>query len=126
MPAATGLDAEAAYDIRLSNTSGPDEIIICVDNVGRGTGGSRQIGKATISSQSYKVLEYGNGEVIFSLNQNQRVGTAHILSVLHWLQRHGIVSAGARIGQIDFGWEICSTAGHLGIFGMKQYTLHNG
>lgn len=126
MPAVSGLDAEAGYDIWLSKTSGPDEIMIWVDNVGRGTGGARQIGKATISNQSYKVLEYGNGEVIFSLNRNQHAGTAHILSVLHWLQRHKIVSTGARIGQIDFGWEICSTGGHLGIFRMNNYTLHNG
>jgi hypothetical protein len=125
MPAVTGLDAEAGYDIWLSGTSGPDEIMIWVDNVGRGTGGARQIGKATIRNQVFKVLEYGDGEIIFSLDHNERSGTVHILSTLNWLQRKGYVSAGAGIGQIDFGWEICSTGGHQGTFVMSRYTLHS-
>jgi hypothetical protein len=125
MPAVHGLIAEAGYDIWLSSTKGPDEIMIWVDNVGRGTGGARQIGRATISGQRFRVLEYGNGEIIFSLRQNERAGTAHILTTLKWLQRHGYVSAKARIGQIDFGWEICSTGGHLGTFAVRYFTLHN-
>ena len=126
MPAVAGLGAEAGYDIWLDGTTGPDEVMIWVDNVGRGTGGARQIGTATISNQVFKVLEYGTGEIIFSLTHNEQTGTAHILSTLHWLQRKGYVSAGARIGQIDFGWEICSTGGQKGRFAVSRYTLHNG
>lgn len=126
MPTVRGLDAEAGYDIWLSGTSGPDEIMIWVDNVGRGTGGARQVGTATISNQVFKVLEYGNGEIIFSLDHNEHSGTAHILSTLHWLQRHGYVSSDAGIGQIDFGWEICSTGGQFGTFTVSRYTLRNG
>lgn len=125
MPAVHGLIAEAGYDIWLSSTKGPDEIMIWVDNVGRGTGGARQIGNATIKGQAFRVLEYGDGEIIFSLRHNEQSGTAHILTVLRWLQRHGYVSANARIGQIDFGWEICSTGGHLGTFSVRRYTLQN-
>jgi hypothetical protein len=125
MPAVKGLDAEAGYDIWLSSTSGPGEIMIWVDNVGRGTGGARQIGKASIYNKTYNVLEYGNGEIIFSLNHNEQAGTVHILSTLRWLRRHGYVSAGARVGQVDFGWEICSTGGHQGTFSMSHYTLRS-
>ncbi len=126
MPAVQGLDAEAGYDIWLNGTKGPNEIMVWVDNVGRGTGGARQIGKATIFGRNFNVLEYGTGEIIFSLAHNEQAGTVHILSTLHWLQRNGYVSAGANIGQIDFGWEICSTGGHLGTFVMKNYSLRTG
>lgn len=123
MPAVRGLDAEAGYDIWLSGTSGADEIMIWVDNVGRGTGGARQIGKATIRGQVFRVLEYGHGEIIFSLNHNEHSGEVHIQATLRWLQNHGHVSSRARIGQIDFGWEICSTGGQLRTFTVSHYTL---
>lgn len=118
-----GTDAEAAYDLWLSNTSGPNEIMIWVDNVGRGSGGARQIGAATISGQAFTVYQYGGGEVIFSLDQNEQSGTVDILATLKWLQGHGLVSAGARLGQVDFGFEICSTGGKPEKFAVSRYTL---
>jgi hypothetical protein len=119
----TGTDAEAAYDIWLGNTSGPNEIMIWVDNVGRGNGGARQIGTATISGQVFTVYQYGSGEIIFSLNHNEQSGTVDILATLKWLQSHGRVSAGAGLGQVDFGFEICSTGGKPEKFAVSRYTL---
>ena len=98
-----GTDAEAAYDIWLGNTSGPNEIMIWVDNVGRGNGGARQIGTATISRQAFTVYQYGSGEIIFSLNHNERSGTVDILATLKWLQSHGRVSAGRGSGRLTSG-----------------------
>jgi len=118
-----GTDAEAAYDLWLSNTSGPNEVMIWVDNVGRGSGGARQIGAATIGGQAFTVYQYGDGEIIFSLNQNVQSGTVDILATLKWLQGHGLVSAGARLGQVDFGFEICSTGGKPEKFAVSRYTL---
>jgi hypothetical protein len=118
-----GTDAEAAYDIWLSGTSGPNEIMIWVDNVGRGNGGAKQIGTATIGGQAFTVNQFGDGEIIFSLNQNEQSGTVDILATLKWLQGHGLVSAGARLGQIDFGFEICSTGGKPEKFAVSRYTL---
>jgi Glycosyl hydrolase family 12 len=118
-----GTDAEAAYDIWLSNTSGPNEVMIWVDNVGRGSGGARQIGTATIGGQAFTVYEYGSGEVIFSLDQNEQSGTVDILATLKWLQGHGLESAGAQLGQVDFGFEICSTGGKPEKFAVSRYTL---
>lgn len=118
-----GTDAEAAYDIWLGSTSGPNEIMIWVDNVGRGNGGARQIGTATIGGQAFTVYQYGGGEIIFSLNQNEQAGTADILATLKWLQGHGLVSAGATLGQVDFGFEICSTGGKPEKFAVSRYTL---
>jgi hypothetical protein len=118
-----GTDAEAAYDIWLSNTSGPNEIMVWVDNVGRGSGGARQIAAATIGGQAFTVYQYGGGEIIFSLNQNEQAGTVNILATLKWLQGHGLVSAGAQLGQVDFGFEICSTGGNPEKFAVSRYTL---
>jgi hypothetical protein len=118
-----GTDAEAAYDIWLSNTSGPDEVMIWVDNVGRGNGGAQQIGTATIGGQAFTVYQYGGGEIIFSLDQNEEAGTANILATLKWLQLHGLESAGTQLGQVDFGFEICSTGGKPETFAVSRYTL---
>jgi hypothetical protein len=118
-----GTGAEAAYDIWLSNTSGPDEIMVWVDNVGRGNGGARQVGTATIGGQAFTVYKYGSGEVIFRLNHNEQSGTADILATLKWLQMHGLVSARARLAQVDFGFEICSTGGKPEKFAVVHYTL---
>jgi hypothetical protein len=118
-----GTDAEAAYDLWLSNTSGPKEVMIWVDNVGRGSGGAQQIGTATIGGQAFTVFQYHGGEVIFSLNQNKQAGTVDILATLTWLQDHRLVSAGAQLGQVDFGFEICSTGGKPEKFAVSRYTL---
>ena len=123
MHATAGTDAEAAYDIWLSNTKGPDEVMIWVDNRGRGTGGARRIGHATIFKQPFTVYEYGTGEIIFSLDHNEQTGTIHILASLYWLMEHKIVSARATIGQVDFGWEICSTGGRPETFTVSAYSL---
>ena len=118
----SGTDAEAAYDIWLSRTSGPNEIMIWVDNANRGTGGAKPIGTATFGGQKWILLRYG-GELIWSLSSNERSGTVGILAMLRDLQSRGLASSGAAIGQIDFGFEICSTNGALEPFSVSHYTL---
>jgi hypothetical protein len=118
-----GTDAEAAYDLWLSNTSGPKEVMIWVDNVGRGSGGARQIGTATIGGQAFTVYQYNGGEIIFSLNQNKQSGTVDILATLKWLQGRRLIGSGAQLAQVDFGFEICSTGGRPEKFAVSRYTL---
>src|SRR5215813_3544625 len=125
MHAHAGTDAEAAYDIWLSNTHGPNEVMIWVDNHGRGSGGAKRVGHARIGRQRFTVYKYGSGEIIFSLNHNEHTGTAHILTTLHWLQRHKYVSARAALGQVDFGWEICSTGHKPETFTVSAFTLRS-
>ena len=74
MNANPGTDAEAAYDVWLSGTYGPDEIMIWIDNANRGTGGATQIGTGTFGGQNWKLLQYGGGELIWSLNSNAQSG----------------------------------------------------
>jgi hypothetical protein len=125
MHATAGTDVEAAYDIWLSNTRGPNEVMVWVDNHGRGNGGATRIGHATIYRQPFTVYEYGTGEIIFSLDRNEHTGTVHILAILRWLQRHRYVAWRARIGQVDFGWEICSTGGRPETFTVSAYSLRS-
>jgi Glycosyl hydrolase family 12 len=112
MPHNSTTIAEAAYDIWVSNIPhrAPNEVMIWVDNVNRGTGGATRIGSATIGRQSFTVLQYGGpgGEIIFSLNRNEHSGTVGILNTLRWLVSHRYEPSTVRIGQVEFGWEICS------------------
>src|SRR5260370_30253020 len=70
-----GTDAEAAYDIWLSNTSGPNEIMIWVDNAGRGNGGARQIGTGTIGGPGGTRYQKGGGGLIVSLHDYSQAGS---------------------------------------------------
>jgi hypothetical protein len=97
--------------------------MIWVDNVGRGSGGAQQIGTATIGAQGFTVYQYRGGEVIFSLNRNEQSGRVDILATLKWLQSHRLAGAGAQLGQVDFGFEICSTGGKPEKFAVSRYTL---
>jgi hypothetical protein len=123
MNAVPGTNAEAAYDIWLSGTSGPTEIMIWVDNANRGTGGADQIGTATFGGQKWTLLRDGSDEIIWSRNGNTQSGTIDILPMLRDLQSRRIVSSGAAVSQIDFGFEICSTGGAPETFSVSHYSL---
>ena len=85
-----------------------------------------------IAGQSFDVYQYGGagGEIIFSLNgstgsgtfASETSGTVDILAVLKWVQSHGYAS-NITIGQIDAGWEICSTGGSPETFTVSRYSL---
>jgi hypothetical protein len=123
MNANPGTDAEAAYDVWLSGTSGPDEVMIWTDNANRGTGGATQIGSGTFGGQQWTLLQYHGGELIWSLNANEHSGAIDILAMLRDLQSRGLESSGASIGQIDFGFEICSTGGVPETFSVSSFSL---
>lgn len=123
MDANSGTDAEAAYDIWLSKTSGPTEIMIWIDNANRGTGGATSIGTGTFRGQNWKLLQYRGGELIWSLNANEQSGAVGILAMLRDLQSRGLASPGAAVSQVDFGFEICSTGGAPETFSVSHYTL---
>jgi hypothetical protein len=125
MPHNTRTIAQAAYDVWLDNTRGSNEVMIWVDNVNRGTGGARVLTHAIFGNVNWTLLQYGGpgGELIWSRNQNARSGVVHILSMLRWLVRHHYESTTTTIGQVDFGWEICSTGSVSETFKVTGYTL---
>ncbi len=122
MNATPGTDAEAAYDIWLDKGSGPEEIMIWVDNHGQTPAGDDK-GSVVIGSTTYELWN-ADGTISF-VRSNEQSGTVDILAVLHWLQSHGYVSSTANLGQVDFGWEICSTAGMPETFTVSSYTLQD-
>jgi hypothetical protein len=125
MPHNAGTIAQAAYDLWLDRTTGANEVMVWVDNVNRGTGGARVLRHHTFGRVRYTLLQYGGagGELIWSRNSNARRGVVHILAMLRWLIRHHYESATTSIGQVDFGWEICSTGGVPETFKVTAYTL---
>jgi len=123
----TGTDAEAGYDIWTSGgpRSQTGEVMIWTQNVNRGTGGSKVLLNHTFNRQTFTLMQYGGyrGELIWWLRHNETSGTVHIKAMLKWLMNHGYLAAHARIAQVDFGWEICSTGGHPRQFSVTRYNL---
>jgi Glycosyl hydrolase family 12 len=129
MPHNSGTTAQAAWDIWLSNDAGfPNEVMVWVDNVNRGDGGATQKASASFGGQDWTLYQNGGGELIWSLGApgtfaQQGSGTVDLLALLRWLQNNGHAAAGASIGEIDFGWEICSTGGMHETFTVSNYDL---
>ena len=132
MPRTAGTTAQFAYDIWLSSNAGhPSEIMLWTDNVHRGDGGAARRASAVFRGQRWTLYQNGGGELIWSLGRpgtfaRQAHGTVHIQAMLSWLQRHGYIAQAARIGQLDAGWEICSTGGVFEKFRVSHYTLRAG
>ena len=57
-----GTIAQFAWDIWTNNNTGhPAEIMVWVDNSGRGSGGATQVGTATLAGQDWTIYKYGDG-----------------------------------------------------------------
>jgi hypothetical protein len=134
MPRTAGTDAQAAWDIWLSGngTGHPGEVMVWVDNVNRGNGGATlKAANVMIGGQSWDLYEFGSGEAIWSLNgtggsgtyAQKDHGTVDLLGLLKWMVANGYEAPATAVGQIDFGWEVCSTGGVPGTFSVSAYTL---
>jgi hypothetical protein len=133
MPHNRVTDAQAAYDIWLGQqgTGNGNEVMVWVDNVNRASGGASQLATATIGGQNWTLYGDRSGELIWSLDARggtgtfaqQSSGTVDLLALLNWLITHGYKAAGTVIGQVDFGWEICSTGGAPENFGVSAYSI---
>ena len=124
-----GTIAQFAWDIWTNNNTGhPAEIMVWVDNSGRGSGGATQVGTATLAGQDWTIYMYGDGELIWSLGAvgtfaQQGSGTVDLLAILQESVRQGFTSPAATIGQVNAGWGICSTGGVDETFAVSRYTL---
>jgi hypothetical protein len=123
-PLAQG-DWEAAYDIWLNNTPNSEIMIwTTTSNVRLADNGSQVFNtNVTIAGQSYTYMNYGGGLPILVLNSNAASGTIDVLAALKYLQSIGQVSANATLAQLDFGWEICNTAGTTQTFQVNNYSI---
>jgi hypothetical protein len=115
-----GFDAEAAYDMFLKG-SDTHEVMVWVDNQGQSPAGNFDK-VAKINGQRFRLYVAG-GTKSFVLNHNETSGTVNYLAVLTWLHHHGMLKSSDTVSQLNFGWEICNTAGKSRVFTVHRLTL---
>jgi hypothetical protein len=126
-PAGSGDDYEAAYDIWTSAGGNVQEIMIWVDDHGQTPAGS-DVASATIDGVGYKIWSTSGAGAVgktvsMVLDSNQSSGSVSVLDDLNWLKSGGYMPAGSGLGQLDFGFEICSTGGVPQTFTVSQYGI---
>ncbi len=121
---------ESAYDIWMDNR--PGDIMIWEDtSTARGTGGAHVINSnVTIAGQSFTLMENCGStcspttdEIMLVHNTNVTAGTENLLADLQYLQAGGYVPTVTGISEINFGFEICGTAGTTENFALNSYSL---
>jgi Glycosyl hydrolase family 12 len=121
MNAVSGTDAEAAYDIWLNGLN--KEVMIWVDNHGQTPGGT-EVATTTFSGATWDLYESSDRSYMAFVRQgNASSGTVDLLAALHYLKARGDLAASDVLWQVNFGWEICSTAGALETFTISNYSL---
>jgi hypothetical protein len=121
MHAVSGTDAEAAYDIWLNGLN--KEVMIWVDNHGQAPAGSK-VATTTFSGATWDLYETSDRSYLaFVREGNASSGTVDLLAALKFLQGRGDLAAGDVLWQVNFGWEICSTAGAPETFTVSNYSL---
>jgi hypothetical protein len=127
-PATSGTIAQAAYDIWTTDPN-HTEIMIWVDNDNRQSGGAQFVTGYTTSDGEQWSLYLNGGEVIWSLGapgtfaQRSSMSDVPVSELMSYLVDHGYQQADAGIGEIDFGWEICSTGGGPQTFAVNEYSI---
>jgi Glycosyl hydrolase family 12 len=118
-------DWEAAYDIWVSGSL-PNEIMVWTYNHGQTPAGS-VVGHLTSYGQNFTVWATGKSAgdtVSVVLNRNETTGTIHVIDIFRKLSSMGYVNLTKEgLGEIDFGWEICSTGGVFQYFTVTNYNL---
>ena len=133
MNAASGTSGEAAYDIWLgqnTSTNYADEVMIWNDQANRGTCGGATVeanasfgGSNGVPEQNWTLCKHGSSELIWYLTSgNEPSGVVDVLSMLTWLESHGYLPANSGLNQIQYGFEICSTAG-AETFTVSQFAI---
>jgi hypothetical protein len=121
---------ELAYDLWFDNRVG-DVMIWENTSTARGTGGAHVINSnLTIAGQSYTLMEScgstcapQSDEIMLVHNTNATTGTENVLADIEYLQGAGYVPAATGISEVNFGWEICGTAGTTENFALNSYSL---
>jgi hypothetical protein len=120
MHAVAGTDAEAAYDIWINGLK--KEVMFWVDNHGQTPAGSK-VATVTLGGLTWNLYETSSGYYAFVLDQNATTGTVDLLAGIKYLMSRGDLSGSDKLWQVNFGWEICSTAGAPETFTISNYTL---
>jgi hypothetical protein len=119
MNATAGTDAEAAYDIWINDLN--KEVMFWVDNHGQTPAGSK-VATVTLGGLTWNYYR-DSGYYTFVLDHNAKTGTVDLLAGIKYLISRGDLSASDKLWQVNFGFEICSTAGVPHAFAVSNYTL---
>jgi len=119
MHAVAGTDAEAAYDIWINDLN--KEVMFWVDNHGQTPAGSK-VATVTLGGLTWNYYKT-SGYYAFVLDHNATAGTVDLLAGIKYLISRGDLSASDKLWQVNFGFEICSTAGAPENFRVSNYTL---
>jgi len=119
MHAVAGTDAEAAYDIWINDLN--KEVMFWVDNHGQTPGGSK-VATVTLGGLTW-TLWAQSGYYAFDLDHNATSGTVDLWAGSKYLMDHGYLSASDKLWQVNFGFEVCSTAGAPETFTVSNFTL---
>ena len=117
--ATAGTDAEAAYDIWINDLS--KEVMFWVDNHGQTPAGSK-IATVTLGGLTWDYYQ-DSGYYAFVLDHSATTGTVDLLAGIKYLMSRGDLSASDKLWQVNFGFEVCSTAGVPHTFTVSNYTL---
>jgi hypothetical protein len=121
MNAVGGTDAEAAYDIWLNGLK--KEVMVWVDDHGQFPSGSK-VATTTFSGSTWDLYVTSDKSYMAFVRQgNASSGTVDLHAALTYLVGRGDLSASDVLWQVNFGWEICSTAGAPERFVMNNYSL---
>jgi hypothetical protein len=121
MNAFSGTDAEAAYDIWLNGLN--KEVMVWVDNHGQTPAGS-EVATTTFSGATWDLYETSDRSYMAFVRQgNASSGTVDLLAALQYLEDRGDLAASDMLWQVNFGWEICSTAGAPETFTISNYSV---
>ena len=119
MHAVAGTDAEAAYDIWINDLN--KEVMFWVDNHGQTPAGSK-VATVTLGGLTWNYYKT-NGYYAFVLDHNAPTGTVDLLAGIKYLMSRGDLAGSDKLWQVNFGFEICSTAGAPETFRVSNYTL---
>ena len=122
MHAVAGTDAEAMYDLWLNGLN--KEVMFWVDDHGQTPAGS-VVATTTFSGATWDLWQTGSGYWAFVREGNASSGTVDLLAGLQYLESRGDLVATDKLWQVNFGWEICSTAGAPETFTVSNYSVNS-
>ncbi|MGN6681451.1 MAG: type II secretion system F family protein [Streptosporangiaceae bacterium] len=124
MPATNSVTASAAYTVWLNGHN--VEVTMWVDNHNRRPTGHR-IGEIAVYKDEFIVRQDSPTAYTFVLSGPQETtGTVHLLSALRWLVNHRRLNSTDSVDEVDFGWQIASTAGTTQNFHVTAYKVSSG
>jgi hypothetical protein len=113
---------EFAYDVWLNGVAGPgsSEVMVWTDNHGNRPNGGRQ---NVVTSHGLRYTAYHRGSYTAFLGPDRGAGEVDLLALFRYAVARGWLPASSTLGQIDFGVEICSTAGRSLDFAVRDFGL---